>query len=166
MKTLGILLFSLFAFSGSLQLHDIHISKAEINFKTEERLVQISLHIFLDDLEDELELMGGDNLYLCTEKETENADEYLLKYINKNFSLHSKGQALELDFVGKEVSEDLIAVWCYFMIEDIELEQLDLDYRVMLSRFDDQKNIIAFKKNGKREGFYILDHKSSKQKLM
>lgn len=166
MKSFSLIFFTVFVFAGSPTLHDIHISKAEINYKTEEKVIQISLHIFLDDLEDELKLMGGHNLHLCTEKETEEAEEYLLKYINQNFKLQSQGRPLELDFVGKEVSEDLVAVWCYLMIEDIEIDQLDLNYQIMLSRFDDQKNIIAFKKNGKREGFYILDHEASEQKLM
>jgi len=38
--------------------HDIHISKAEIHFKSERKVLQISLHIFLDDLEAELKDLG------------------------------------------------------------------------------------------------------------
>jgi len=166
MKSLLLLVCSFLLLGSGARVHDVHISKAEIDYKTEKKMIQISLHIFLDDLEDELKKIGGENLRLCTDKESEDADAYLKNYIKQNFILESNNVDLELEFVGKEVSEDLIAVWIYLMVEDIEPQNLSLDYKVMLSRFDDQKNIVAFKQDGKRKGFYILDHNSHFQKLL
>ncbi len=162
-----ILYFFITCFSlTSADLHDVHISKAEIHYKSKERSVQISLHIFLDDLEDELELIGGKDLFLCTERETESAEEFLMSYIKKHFVLTQNSKPLNFQFVGKEVSEDLIAVWTYLLIEDVEQIPLMLDNQIMLSRFDDQKNIVSFKIDGKREGFFIMDHRDYSEKLM
>lgn len=137
--------------------HDIHISKAEIHYKSDREVLQVSLHIFLDDLEAELKDMGGDKLYLCTEKESEDAESYLMDYIEERFILKDKNQFLELTLVGKESSEDLLAVWCYLQVEEYQLNELYIQNKIMTTRYADQKNIVSFKVDGKREAFHILD---------
>ncbi len=151
------LLLTLFIGSDISTVHDIHISKAEIHYKSDRRVLQVSLHIFLDDLEAELKEMGGDKLYLCTERESEQAEEYLLKYLEQRFILRDKTQNLKLSFVGKETSEDLLAVWCYLQVEDYGLNELYIQNQIMTTRYGDQKNIVSFKVDGAREAFEILD---------
>lgn len=167
--TYMILLYVLSFFLGSVTetvTHDIHISKAEIHYKSERKVLQISLHIFLDDLEAELEELGGKNLYLCTEKESDQADTYLMKYLNERFVLSDLQQKLKLSFVGKETSEDLLAVWCYLQIEDFTLNELAITNRIMITRYEDQKNIVSFKVDGKRKAFHILDMDETSQSLI
>jgi hypothetical protein len=137
--------------------HDIHISKAEIHYKSERKSLQISLHIFIDDLEDELEDMGAENIYLCTERETAAAEEYLMQYINQRFVLSDGTQNLKLEFIGKENSEDLLAVWCYLEVPEYTLTDLSIKNQIMITRYEDQKNIVSFKVDGKRKAFHILD---------
>lgn len=151
------LLLTLFISLEKTTVHDIHISKAEIHYKSERKELQVSLHIFLDDLEAELEEMGGQNLYLCTERESDEAEAYLLKYIEDRFKLRDKTANLKLSLVGKETSEDLLAVWCYLYVEDYDLNELYIQNKIMITRYDDQKNIISFKVDGNREAFEILD---------
>ena len=150
-------LLTFFIGSDISPVHDIHISKAEIHYKSDRRVLQVSLHIFLDDLEAELKEMGGDKLYLCTERESEDAEEYLLKYIDERFTLRDKTQNLQLSLIGKETSEDLLAVWCYLSIEDYSLNELYIQNQIMITRYEDQKNIVSFKVDGKREAFEMLD---------
>lgn len=147
----------LFFFNAHSTLHDIHISKAELHFKSDQKVMQISMHIFLDDLEAELVKLGGQDLFLCTKKESAEGDTYLKQYINQNFKILGAGEPLSLEYVGKEISEDLLAVWCYFQVPMETDEDLALINQIMLTRFEDQKNIVSFKKDGKRKAFFILD---------
>jgi len=145
--------------------HDIHLSKAELNYISSQDKLEISLHLFLDDLEMSLEDYGATDLMLCTENEHEDGESYMLAYLRDHFSFIQDDQEITIDFIGKEQSEDLIAVWCYLEIQIDPSKDLYHQNLILLDKYQDQLNIISFKVDGKRSLFDILDHKESKIKL-
>jgi len=159
------LLIALFVPINISPAHDIHLSKAEVNYVSEEQVLQISLHLFLDDLEMSLEDYGAKNLQLCTEKEHDDGESYIIAYLRDHFKFIQNGATIPIDFIGKEQSEDLIAVWCYLEIPLDNSKELYHENLILLDKYDDQKNIISFKEDGKRSLFDILDHRESKIKL-
>ncbi|MEE9438661.1 MAG: DUF6702 family protein [Saprospiraceae bacterium] len=145
------------------ELHDFHLSKTSVNYNSETSSLDVSMHLFLDDLELGLKEMGAENLYLCTNKEDEIAETFLVDYINTHFTINNDGQAIELFFIGKELSEDLAAVWCYFEIENISLTgDLEITNDLLVTIFDDQKNMVTIKKDKKRISDILFD----KQKVL
>ncbi len=162
------ILFSLILFFSAASVdiaHDIHLSKSEINYISAQDKLEISLHLFLDDLEMSLEDYGAKDLMLCTKNEHEDGESYMLAYLRDHFSFIQDDQAIAIDFIGKEQSEDLIAVWCYIEIQIDPSKDLYHQNLILLDKYDDQRNIISFKVDGKRSVFDILDHKESKIKL-
>jgi len=159
-------LLLLFLLNGmTTEAHDIHLSKADVNYISSEGKLQISLHLFLDDLEMSLEDYGAKELMLCSKKEHIDGESYIIAYLRDHFSFSQNGQTIPIDFIGKEQSEDLIAVWCYLEIPIVASTDLFHENLILLDKYDDQKNIISFKVDGKRSLFDILDHKESKIKL-
>lgn len=152
---LSVLLFScLFGFGD----HDFHLSKCEINYKSEQQSIQISLHIFIDDLELGLEQLGADSLYVGTEKEEEDADSYIGKYINRSLKINSDGMDLQPTYLGKELSADLMAVWCYLEISDVaSCDDLLITNKLLTELYDDQKNIVAFDSDIGTKQYFIFD---------
>jgi NDP-sugar pyrophosphorylase family protein len=135
------------------------MSKCEIAFNEKEQALQIILHLFIDDLESALAAEGIEDLFICTDKEDEEAEKYIYDYLVEKFRLKINDEPAAYQFLGKEVSEDLQAVWCYLEIENIEtLQALTVNNQIMTSLFDDQKNIVSVTSTAKgRKGYFLFD---------
>lgn len=144
--------------------HDFHVSKCLIDHRPEQQALQISLHIFLDDLELALEQRGHSQLRLCTPREAEQAETIMLEYLREHFQLRVNGQERAFRFVGKEVSDDLAAVWCYLEITDVpELQSLELTYRILFGTYADQKNIASLSVPGRKRGMMLFQAGQGRQ---
>ncbi len=177
MRNRFFLFFFLFVLSSSIfatgkpifikdfELHDFHASKCQIEFNQKEKALQISMHIFIDDLEEALRNQGSGKLFIGTEKEVEKADEYLIEYLNTNFRLQVNDREMEYYFIGKETSEDLQAIWCYLEIIDIDsVNSIAVENSILMELFADQKNIIHILMPNKKQGYFILEKGKSREK--
>jgi len=142
--------------------HEFHMSKCEIAFNEEEKALQIILHLFIDDLESALAEEDIKDLYICTDKEATNAEQHIANYLEQTFTLQVNGKDAAYSFLGKEVSEDLQAVWCYLEVVDIEtLQELSIKNQILTSIFDDQKNIVSITSAAEgRKGYFLFDKES------
>lgn len=62
--------------------------------------------------------------------------------------------------LGKEASEDLMAVWCYFEISGYKnLRQVKIENKILTELFNDQKNIVDVTVDKRKKGFAIFDTK-------
>lgn len=147
------LLLALSSFAFTLP-HPFHLSKCELEYSHEEKALQISLHLFIDDLEVALRQQGADQLFICTKKEAEKAEHYMLKYLQQRFKIEVDGKEKTYQLLGKEISKDLAGVWCYLEIPNIEaIKQLKIQNQLLLEVFDDQKNIVHIRgPKGKKGG--------------
>ncbi|MEM8523033.1 MAG: DUF6702 family protein [Bacteroidota bacterium] len=165
MSTIFLFLSSFFLPSSSAVEHDIHISKALIEYNESERSLQITLHIFLDDLEAIL-IEGGapTKLNLCTEKEHEQGDTLVEQYLRSKFKVAVNGESATYNYLGKEISEDYLATWCYVEIPNIsKLESLQINSSILMDLYDDQRNIIQIKAPNKRPQFFMLDQRNQEE---
>lgn len=162
------LLFSLAGMDSSTPtvVHEFHISKCQIQYSEEAKALQISLHLFLDDLEEALRQQGADKMFLCTEKEHKKAEKYLFRYLQQNFQLIVNEKAMEFEFIGKEQSEDLQAVWCYLEVTEVTLFQsLEVTNSLLMEIFDDQKNIVQVRAPGNKQGYFLLQKGQENDKV-
>jgi hypothetical protein len=163
MTTMLFLFLQLISWNGG---HDIHVSRAEMDYNLEDKAIQVSLHIYIDDLEDILIKYGAPSLKIGTEKEHFKADSFITDYINKNFNCVVNGEDKDFDFIGKEMSTDLLAIWCYIQIEDIPiLESLELGYSVLMDLYDDQRNIIEYSNNGAKPKYALSPKADQVEKI-
>jgi len=160
MKTM-LIYFLLSGFGWSSQevsLHEFHLSKCDINYSKEDSALQISLRIFIDDLEEAIaKVQNEENLKLCTSKEVTNADSILVAYLSDNLKVTVDDKVHELAYVGKEVSDDLLAVWCYFEITDVlPREVIQIENKILIETFDDQSNVVALKFSKDKKEHFLL----------
>jgi len=152
----------------ALGAHDFHLSKTEVRYKEDISSIQISTHIFIDDLEQVLSEKGHGELHLFTKKENPSSEQYIYDYIKSNLVLTVDGVPAEPEWVGKEISEDLSAVWCYLEIPETQIvESVSLLNKVLHDLFDDQKNVVSFQYNSERKEhmFFALGDKSKSLSL-
>lgn len=142
-----------------MQMHDFHLSKSLVNYNAQTQAVEISLHIFIDDLELAIKGKGKDSLYIATEKEDEDADRYIAKYVIDQFKVYFEGDQIPLTFLGKEVSSDLMAIWCYLEAEKISApKEVKLFNTLLTELYEDQRNLITFTAP-RVEKYFLFDKK-------
>lgn len=158
MKSFIILLLAISAGSSVSLLHEFHLSKSTVNYDSESAALQVTMHIFIDDLEDALKQQDLPRLYIGTEKEDSTADLHIANYIKSCFTLTKGSDTLEQLFIGKELSADLAAIWCYIEVPmDSSVGNLDFKNSLLMEVFDDQKNIMTFRKDKKRIDDFLLN---------
>lgn len=146
----------------SLGFHDIHMSNTECHYKSEKEALQVTIHLFIDDFEKELNIDYQDKINLFNNNENPLADSLIQSYFERNLVLKLDQQPLNLNYLGREMSDDLKGVYCYLEAENIKkFKSLYIKNNLLLASFDDQRNIIKIKVDNKSKAFHILDKKDS-----
>ncbi len=159
-KYFYILLLLIFGqeFNAEVLLHDFHMSKSEIRYVSERNTIELSIHIFIDDLELTLADFGVEGLEIGTDNESDEADKYIQEYLSSTLKLNCNSSELTFDWVGKELSEDLMAIWCYLQINEAnQCQQITIENTILTEKYDDQKNIVSFKTDTSIRDYFIFD---------
>ena len=128
--------------STLIDTHEFHMSKSTINYNTKDQTLQITMNMFIDDLELVLQPTAGDTLRICTRKEKEEAEDMIHAYIIEHLIIEIEGKKIIPEFLGKEQSDDLAAVWCYLEVVDIpSFSEMSVTNDIMIELYDDQKNM-------------------------
>lgn len=161
-----LMIFAWSAWTGASEPkeHAFHVSRCEIRHNTARQSLEVTMHIFIDDLEVALKKQGHDKLFLCTEREAPRAEEYLAQYLRQQFQLSVNGKMMSYAFLGKETSDDMIAAWCYLEVKGVKsVQSVWVRDSILLEIFGDQKNIVQLIVPGKKEGYAILDATQSEE---
>jgi hypothetical protein len=147
-----------------LEFHEFHLSKALVEYNAQDQAIQVSMHVFLDDLEEALRREGKDKLFICTTKESAEAEAYMETYLREHFKISVNGQAVTYNFLGKEASEDLLAAWCYIEVENVSvLNELEITNDLLLEVYDDQKNVVQLIGPNRKRGTLLLQKGKTNQ---
>lgn len=151
--------------SWSAMDHDLHLSKTEIRFNQETQSLEIVMHVFIDDLEIGIGDTKG-KLGLGTDREVIHADSIVSEYLLDNFSMLSNDNHLPVSYLGKEVSDDLMAFWVYMEVVEPPLAD-DILVRMTLfdDLYDDQKNIVDLKYDDGHREFALLRRGDTELKM-
>ncbi len=139
-------------------LHAFHISKTDMVFNPKEKSVQITMHIFIDDLEQGLEKQGQKSLFVGTDKEKKEANTYICQYLFSHLSIKVNNKDVIYEILGKETTNDRQALYIYMEIKNVkELRNIFVENKVLTEVFTDQKNIVQINIPSKKQGYFLLD---------
>ncbi len=139
------LMISAVLFAIQLMLHPFHVSVSEVKYKEEKKAIQISVRIFLDDLEVALqEYSGNEKLDITMKENWDFVDEHLGKYLMENFRIYNEKGQMSTNYIGAEIEDDVM--WAYVEIEKVrKLKTIIIWNSILTETFDDQENIIHFR---------------------
>ena len=127
-------------------MHPFHVSVSDIKYKEDQKAIQVSTRIFLDDLELALqEYTGDDKLDIMKEDRWEFINENLKKYVlEKMVMTDAKGKRYELNYIGAEIEEEVM--WCYLEIEKVKkLQSVTVTNKILHEVWSDQENLVHFR---------------------
>jgi hypothetical protein len=138
--------------------HDIHLSLCELRFNESSSSFEISFKIFIDDLELAIQRDGNTGFRVGDNESDAEVDKHIAAYLNKVFSIEIDGNKLQGEFVGKEITDDLLAVWCYVQIPVKHTgKKCLMTNRILLDVYNDQRNIMDIRMNKSHKDYIILE---------
>lgn len=141
-----------------MEVHEFHVSRCEIVFRSETGAFEITHHMFADDVELALREDYEGPLHLATELEVAEADSVFANYLMDRLALSFDDVDVPLHYLGKEAGEGDAAMWVYVEANLDELpEELTIVVELLLDTFNDQKNIVSFQVDNGRKQMFLLD---------
>lgn len=127
---------------SSVLFHPIHVSICEIEYDQDNKALEMTLRIFVDDLEKEIRLNRNEpELDITDLPEGRNLDEILKKYLAKNFQTTVNDKADGYTYLGHEIEGD--AVFCYMEITKVKkLKSIEIYYSALTQLYEDQINLV------------------------
>ncbi len=139
-----------------MMFHPIHLSKCQMEVNAQNKQLEITLHVYIDDLQEIIEQRGSPDLFLATKKEIHTADSFIHAYLVDHLKIMNGGQPVAFTWLGKEQSDDLMAFWCYLETDAIEEDLgLSVTYSVLQDLYVDQQNILNVISSDGDEAYFL-----------
>ena len=122
-------------------IHKYYVSTTLIDFDLKSQTFEITLKVFYDDLEKDLEL---DSVVVDYEKDYNYLNKIFKKYLSENFIIEIENQRLILEYLGFEKKRDQINFYMN-LDNDLKNKSINIQNSVLFNSFPDQKNIILFR---------------------
>lgn len=143
--------------------HKFYVSITKVEYIEEEKSLQIITKIFTEDLEKTLRERYGVDIHLDSKKETDTDAVFIQKYLLKKLKINVNNASATIEYIGIEYENDIIKI--YMEIKNIsEIKTFEIENKLLMDMFNEQQNIIHFKKNKLRKSL-MLDIDNSKAVL-
>jgi hypothetical protein len=128
-------------------LHPFHVSVCEIYHNDKTNALEITLKIFIDDLELSIQNRGYSDFIIMGTDPDQVKREPIGNYLKEHFNIRLNDKLLALDFLGFELQND--AILCYLEAVKIrKVSEIELQNSVLMETFDDQINLTHFQVSG------------------
>lgn len=161
MKKRLIMIMTLLSVVVYADKHPFYVSVTQIDYK--EKSLQITLKIFVEDLESALIDQGKPKLNLGEKMEASNSEKIIKGYLNSSFSIKINDIKKEINYVGKEVEDDVI--WIYLEIKDIrQINSIEVFNSIITEKYEGQTNLVHTTINGEKKSL-ILNKRNPMDKI-
>ena len=126
--------------------HDFHVTHTTIHYNQQKETLEVTIKVAIDDLEMALQESGSKDLRISTAKENSKTEKLIKAYFEQRLKISTNDQYLNLDWVGKESSNDLHDLFIYFEIINFnnngKMTSLLIYNSIFTEILPDQSNIV------------------------
>ena len=138
----------------SFTAHKYYLSLTQIEYRSEKQSIQITINVFMNDIEVALNKDYNIDLKLDTKKELKDNDVYFIKYLNDRLHFKVDNFSKKFNYIGKEYEGDL--VFFYLEIENIkEVNSIEIENKILTKHFPEQQNLIKSKVKKKHKSMLL-----------
>jgi hypothetical protein len=129
-------------FGFLLWFHPIHLSITEIDHNEKSKALQITMRIFIDDLELSIrKKLNNQELDLLEPGNGKTTDDLVRDYLMESVKFKVDKKAVRMNYIGHEIEGP--AMICYVEIGNIKkFTTIEVTNRVILETHDDQSNLV------------------------
>ncbi len=124
------------------EAHPLHVSVSEIQYSEKDKALQITLRIFINDLEMSIRNRRKEpEMDLLAPKNGSTTDLLVTEYLKDHFKITLDGKLQKMKLLGHEVED--VAIVCYIEIENVKkIKVLEVFNDIITETFDDQSNLV------------------------
>ena len=149
-------LFLVLASSFHLKKHPFYLGVIDIKQNAKQHSLNLSVKLFVNDLEDALKKTSSKNIDLLNPKNKQEMETELFAYIKKRLAVSVNRKAVTLDFIGYEREEE--AIWTYIEIKKVSQPRtISVDTKLLYDFLPQQSNIIHAEINGIKKSSKITN---------
>ena len=138
-RFLVFLLLALFCFSWTP--HPYYLGVTEVKYNSKSSVMELSMKLFTNDLEDALRKTTGKPVDLLNPKDKEAMHALLIEYIRKRFTMKVNSKVAPLQIIGYEKEEE--AVWIYLQSAKVpKPKTIDIDNTLLYDYLPQQIQIV------------------------
>ncbi len=156
-KLVGLGLF--FSLSVAFSNHKYYMSLMQIDYVQEQQALQVTVRIFVDDLQTALNAVGTAAVEIATDREPLGIEKRYRAYLNEQLSFEVNNRKKKFVYLGKEYEENQVVF--YLEIQEIDsLQSLRIKNTLLTHALREQKNIVKTKAYGKNKSVVLTKNKS------
>jgi len=141
MKVLKYFLLFLLIPILSFTVHKYYVSLTQIDYNQKNKLVEITVRVFIDDLNKALDKQYHQEFNLGEKNELKNTNYFIKNYFENNFIVKVNNQHKDYNMVGKEYEDNICYI--YFEIPAIaNISNIEITNSILQEIFEEQQNII------------------------
>ena len=155
-----ILFFACVSLAPEAFAHKYHTSVTRLEYNAEEHTAEITIQMFVEDLENILGKRARKPVRLDGGKD---AERIVFNYLQGAFELQSRAGKFDLQWVGMEMKGEML--WIYAMTKMPEgLSKVSVRNSLLFDLYDDQVNIVNVLSGEKKTGL-VFKHGDSIQAI-
>lgn len=136
-------------------IHKYYVSVTEVEYVKDKKAIQIISRIFIEDLEDVIQLRYNEELIIEKENEVPEVDFFIEKYLKAKLIININGEEKLVNYLGKEFDNDIVI--CYLEIEGVDkIQSLEIQNQVLFDLYAEQQNIVRTKVNSENKSFILI----------
>ncbi|RTL55050.1 MAG: hypothetical protein EKK39_03065 [Sphingobacteriales bacterium] len=137
-------------------MHPFYVSVIDLHHNAKEKMVEVSIRIFTDDLEQVLKKHFNKNVDLTLPANKAEVDNMIQQYISQKMNVTINNARVHLKYIGYEIQKE--SVWSYFEIDNIpSIKKMDITSTLLYDYQPTQVNIFHVNCNGEDKS-YKLDN--------
>ena len=149
-------LFKWFFAGICLLNHPFYVSVTEIDYKSKNKILEISCKMFTNDLESVLEKKDRVKVDLSHPADKNGADKLIGEYVASHLHIKVNGREIPFRMIGSEQESD--GTWSYFEADGIPaIKRIDLSNSLLYDAFPQQINIIHITVDGVRKSTQVTN---------
>ena len=139
--------------------HKFYISIADMEYDTTRKSINVSLTMTAHDFEMVLNRKFGEELHLERVSDTSAVGKFIQQYLSMNFQIFNEDQQLEMNYLGKEVTNRDELNFYFFFPDIINPSTIKIVNKLLFSVSDQQQNIVHYKCLGRTKSVTLIPSK-------
>lgn len=135
-----------------IEFHDYFVSTSDVEYISEKNIIQITIRMFTDDIEDVI--AKNNNFKLDPDSDPIEINKKLNQYIIEKFKVIVNKDLMIIDFIGKEYKIDMLQMYYEIKLAE-KIKSISFENYFLIDDFINQQNIIHFKKDKFRKSFLL-----------
>lgn len=124
-----------------VETHKFYVSITQVNWNEKQQRLEITMRLFIDDLQLALQNKFGTNFHIGSNLEAQDEEHKFIAYISETLKIQLNTKNTAFQFVTKSVEDDVLV--SHWVIQKVnKINTLEISNKTLFNVLPEQQNII------------------------